>query len=299
MMWRDGGRGGGVPRGCGEAGRRERADAGAEGPDSPRRRLALPGGHRGRGRVGHRHRHRQGANRPRDPRGGASPRGGLRAGQLRGARRRAVRVGAVRAREGRLHRRGAGPQGVAGVELSSGGTIFLDEVAELSPCAQAKATRVFQDREIRRLGGEPRPPARPAWVVAATNRAKVGMLCRRRVSASGSPLERASLRLARPLESTVMVLPFARHVPGRRRADAPRPGIRCQPKLAVLDCEPVKLGSVDRGRSSPFGIPAARRPVSSGAAEWEDRVSVTACFPRLQCARVSIIGEAEVVDSSP
>ena len=36
---------------------------------------------------------------------------------LRRPRRRAVRVGVVRARQGRFHRRGAGPQGAAGAVL--------------------------------------------------------------------------------------------------------------------------------------------------------------------------------------
>jgi two-component system response regulator AtoC len=39
-------------------------------------------------------------------------------------------------------------------ELASGGTIFLDEIAEISPSLQAKLLQVLQDREFPRLGGK-------------------------------------------------------------------------------------------------------------------------------------------------
>jgi transcriptional regulator with PAS, ATPase and Fis domain len=39
------------------------------------------------------------------------------------------------------------------IELASAGVLFLDEVSEMSPLAQAKLLRVLQEREFRRLGG--------------------------------------------------------------------------------------------------------------------------------------------------
>jgi DNA-binding NtrC family response regulator len=38
-------------------------------------------------------------------------------------------------------------------EVANGGTVFLDEIAELSPATQAKILRVLQEKEIQRVGG--------------------------------------------------------------------------------------------------------------------------------------------------
>src|SRR5216684_1294983 len=38
------------------------------------------------------------------------------------------------------------------IEVASGGVLFLDEVGEMSPSAQAKLLRVLQERELQRLG---------------------------------------------------------------------------------------------------------------------------------------------------
>lgn len=54
-------------------------------------------------------------------------------------------------------------------ELAEGGTMFLDEIGELSPHLQAKLLRVLQEREITRLGGL-RPKKIDLRIVAATNR---------------------------------------------------------------------------------------------------------------------------------
>ena len=54
-------------------------------------------------------------------------------------------------------------------EQAQGGTIFLDEVGELSPDTQARLLRVLQDRTFSRVGGN-RTIAADVRVIAATNR---------------------------------------------------------------------------------------------------------------------------------
>jgi transcriptional regulator with GAF, ATPase, and Fis domain len=55
------------------------------------------------------------------------------------------------------------------IELASTGVLFLDEVSEMSPPAQAKLLRVLQEREFQRLGGT-RPIKANVRVIAASNR---------------------------------------------------------------------------------------------------------------------------------
>ncbi|MBW1791723.1 MAG: sigma-54-dependent Fis family transcriptional regulator [Deltaproteobacteria bacterium] len=54
-------------------------------------------------------------------------------------------------------------------ELADGGTVFLDEVAEMSPMLQVKLLRVLQDRQFERIGGT-KTIMSDFRVVAATNR---------------------------------------------------------------------------------------------------------------------------------
>lgn len=53
-------------------------------------------------------------------------------------------------------------------DLAHKGTIFLDEVHQLSPALQAKILRVLQEKEIRRIGGEKNIPI-DIRIIAATN----------------------------------------------------------------------------------------------------------------------------------
>jgi transcriptional regulator with PAS, ATPase and Fis domain len=54
-------------------------------------------------------------------------------------------------------------------EHAHGGTIFMDEIGELAPAAQAKMLRVIQDHQVQRVGS---PTARniDVRVIAATHR---------------------------------------------------------------------------------------------------------------------------------
>jgi DNA-binding NtrC family response regulator len=54
-------------------------------------------------------------------------------------------------------------------EMASGGTIFLDEVAEMSPDIQVKLLRALETRQVRRLGGK-KEISVDIRIVAATNK---------------------------------------------------------------------------------------------------------------------------------
>ena len=55
------------------------------------------------------------------------------------------------------------------IEAAAGGVLFLDEVSEMAPAAQAKVLRVLEEREFRRLGAT-RVIRANVRVIAATNR---------------------------------------------------------------------------------------------------------------------------------
>ena len=64
---------------------------------------------------------------------------------------------------------GADRQRVGRFEQADGGSLFLDEVGDMSPNTQAKILRVLQEHEFERLGGT-RTLRCNVRIVAATNR---------------------------------------------------------------------------------------------------------------------------------
>jgi DNA-binding NtrC family response regulator len=64
---------------------------------------------------------------------------------------------------------GASQRKIGRFERAQGGTIFLDEVAELPPAMQVKLLRTLQERQIERVGGSA-PIDIDVRVIAATNR---------------------------------------------------------------------------------------------------------------------------------
>lgn len=64
---------------------------------------------------------------------------------------------------------GAAKQHAGKFERASGGTIFLDEIGDVSPGLQAKLLRVLQEKEIERLGGTG-PIKIDVRVISATNK---------------------------------------------------------------------------------------------------------------------------------
>lgn len=70
---------------------------------------------------------------------------------------------------------GAAQRRIGRFEYANGGTIFLDEIGELSPATQAKLLRVLQEHTIERLGSNVSVPL-DVRILAATNRDLEGAL---------------------------------------------------------------------------------------------------------------------------
>ena len=157
--------------------------------------------------------------------------GPLHQGQLCGASRRAARQRAVRPRAGGVHGGARAAEGL--LAAAHGGTVFLDEIGDLSPAGQAMLLRFLQEREVRPIG------VRQAYRVDV-----------RVIAATNKDLERAIARgefradLYDRLREVVVEVPPLRE----RREDIP-----------LLVEHFLQVASVRHGRPRPALGPEARR----------------------------------------
>ena len=87
--------------------------------------------------------------------------------QLHHAFRASAGKRALRAHEGFLYR--CDKRQAGRLEAANGGSVFLDEIAELSPALQSKFLRFLEDERFERVGGEETINV-DARIIAATNR---------------------------------------------------------------------------------------------------------------------------------
>ena len=105
------------------------------------------------------------------------------------------------------------------IELANSGTLFLDEVGDLSLALQAKLLRVVQEREFERLGGRERIPV-DIHLVTATNRnledmvdrSDIPLLARHFLELYGEKFGRPGLLLSREALAALMSHPFPGNV---------------------------------------------------------------------------------------
>jgi two-component system, NtrC family, response regulator AtoC len=123
------------------------------------------------------------------------------------------------------------------IELSHGGTFFLDEVAELRPEMQAKLLRVLQERRFERVGGTRTIEVDVRWI-AATNRDLLAMMSEGRFREdlyhrlAVFPIHMPALR-ERPAD----IVPIARAMLGRIASDLKRR------RLSLSESAERKLGA--------------------------------------------------------
>ena len=114
-----------------------------------------------------RERHRQGAAGARHPQGEPAPQSPVRRRQLQRDGGEPARERAVRARQGRLQRRGHDHRGL--FQTAEGGTLLLDEIGDLPMRLQVKLLRVLQENAIRPARQQRRASPINVRVISATH----------------------------------------------------------------------------------------------------------------------------------
>ncbi len=133
-------------------------------------------------------------------------------------------------------------------ELASGGTIFLDEVADAPLSIQAKLLRVLQEREIERVGGRHRVPV-DVRVVSATH--------------ADLPSEIRAGRFREDLFYRLRVVEIRLPALRDRREDIPRLAATFLSRIAAREGRPRGLAVARRGEGAPR-LPVSRQRPRAG-----------------------------------
>ena len=151
---------------------------------------------------------------------------------------------------------GADKQRIGRFEQSDGGSLFLDEVGDMSPSTQAKILRVLQEHEFERLGGT-RTLRVDVRLIAATNRDLTTMV------AAGQFREDLYYRLnvvsidmpplrERKDDIQALALCFVRRFVGRAQEEGGRTGQRGPEAADALQLarQHPRAGELDRARDA-------------------------------------------------
>jgi DNA-binding NtrC family response regulator len=215
-------------------------------------------------------------------------------------------------------------------EQAHGGTIFLDEVGELSPPVQAMLLRVLQERVLRRVGGERSIPI-DVRVIAATHRDLAQMVAARTFREdlyyrlSGVMLRVPSLR-ERTGDLPAMIRAFQQDTaPGRGarllpvtaaamrvlaacawpgnvrqlRSEVHRWAVFCDHHVDVEDLSPEILGSqLSPTPPSSTTTPSSYRPRAAAIDAAPTSLAPSAATPASTSAATSIRPLAETVEAA-
>lgn len=120
------------------------------------------------------------------------------------------------------------------LETAQGGTIFLDEIGEMSLSSQAKLLRFLQNRELQRVGGTA-PISLDVRVVAATNR-DLDAAVRKGTFREDLYYRLNVVKLRTPplRERPEDVLPLAQHFARRFGAECLRPRLAISPAVCKV-----------------------------------------------------------------
>ncbi|TAH47196.1 MAG: PAS domain-containing protein [Betaproteobacteria bacterium] len=130
------------------------------------------------------------------------------------------------------------------LELADGGTVFLDEIGEMSPYLQAKLLRFLNDGSFRRVGGD-REVKVNVRIISATHRALEDMVERGHFRQDLLfRLNVLTLHVPPLRERAGDILPLAQFFLGRACAQASRPPMRFSPAASAAMLTNPWVGNV-------------------------------------------------------